>query len=567
MESNLDLTIKKPKLNVESVSSAVFGRKDGDTSLKDSINNIHETLSKLTAHVRKSLIRIKGLESAFENIEEKLVINTEKTSEVEKKIVLNTEKTNEVEKKIVNIEKVVGTTDKPKLEGSGLRDNYNDSLIETNKILVDIQNQLLLQSQQEKTQEKEEKRRESIAESKKKLKKEESALAKTAKGIGKAVGKVTSKILSPIKNIFDKVLDFLLTLVAGIAVNAVFEWLKDEENINKVKGWFSWIKENWQWIAAAVGAIALLPIIGAISGLLSPVGIIVGLLAKAVPLLISVLTNPVFLGVAAGAGLLLGMKAAVDAGKRYGAGGQAHLDAREALRDELNEAGITIKGFGKKEKFYLTGTGRGAGDRGQKSASGGTEEQKALIENYKKRRDALIDNADAMKAEISKERDAVEPVMIERETSQRERQRGASPTKTVEDRQATEKLRNEAESKVRVQFEGNIPSIIEARRMGGPVTAGRPYLVGESGPELFAPNINGSVINNMKTEKIYQMISSDTGGEGSINMIELPPITNEMAPPEVPVPKGEATEVPNFPSANMADPYRILSPRIYGITV
>ena len=61
-------------------------------------------------------------------------------------------------------------------------------------------------------------------------------------------------------------------------------------------------------------------------------------------------------------------------------------------------------------------------------------------------------------------------------------------------------------------------------------------------------------------------ISSDTG-EGNISMIELPPIANEMKPPEVKVPSGELTEVPNFPSANAADPYRILSPRIYGITV
>ena len=106
----------------------------------------------------------------------------------------------------------------------------------------------------------------------------------------------------------------------------------------------------------AVGAIALLPVVGAISGLLGPVGIIVGLLAKAVPLLLTVLTNPIFLGVAAGAGLLLGMKGAVDAGKRYGAGGQAHLDAFEALKDELNEAGINVKGTGKNEKFYLSGT-------------------------------------------------------------------------------------------------------------------------------------------------------------------------------------------------------------------
>ena len=309
-----------------------------------------------------------------------------------------------------------------------------------------------------------------------------------------------------------------------------------------------------------------MPVVGAISGLLGPVGIIVGLLAKAVPLLLTVLTNPIFLGVAAGAGLLLGMKAAVDAGKRYGAGGQAHLDAFDALKDELNEAGITIKGSGKNEKFYLSGTGKGAGDRNQKSASGGTDEQKALIESYKKRRDALIDNKNAMKAEISKERDAVEPIMKEVQRPMRERQRGASATKTVEDRQATEKLRNEAESRVRAQFEGNIQGIIEARRLGGPVSPGKPYLVGEDGPEIVVPKISGTVINNIKTERMYQTISSDMR-EGNISMMELQPITNQLPPPEIPVPQGPATEVPEVSSINLADPYRQLTPMLYGITV
>ena len=466
----------------------------------------------------------------------------------------------------IAINSLVKSKEDQEISGTDNKSEINSTLVETNKILVEIQKQLALDFAMRASEEKEEKNKLQREDSKKKLKAEESALEKTGKKIGKAVGKVTSKILAPVKGIFDKVLDFLVTLGTGIAVNAVFEWLKDEENINKVKGWFSWIKENWQWVAAAVGAIALLPVIGAISGLLGPVGIIVGLLAKAVPLLLTVLTNPIFLGVAAGAGLLLGMKAAVDAGKRYGAGGQAHLDAFEALKDELNEAGINVKGTGKNEKFYLSGTGKGAGDRNQKSASGGTDEQKALIESYKKRRDALIDNKNAMKAEISKKRDAVEPVMIERETSQRERQRGAGATKTVEDRQATEKLRNEAESRVRAQFEGNIQGIIEARRLGGPVSPGKPYLVGEDGPEIVVPKISGTVINNIKTERMYQTISSDMG-EGNISMMELQPITNQLPPPEIPVPSGPATEVPDVSSVNLADPYRQLTPMLYGITV
>ena len=106
--------------------------------------------------------------------------------------------------------------------------------------------------------------------------------------------------------------------------------------------------------------------------------------------------------------------------------------------------------------------------------------------------------------------------------------------------------------------------------MGGPVIAGRPYIVGdEKGldtAEIFFPNINGSIVNNMRTQKIIQTLYSDIG-EGKINMIELPPITNQLPPPEIPVPSGPASEVPDISSINIADPYRILSPSLYGITV
>ena len=37
---------------------------------------------------------------------------------------------------------------------------------------------------------------------------------------------------------------------------------------------------------------------------------------------------------------------------------------------------------------------------------------------------------------------------------------------------------------------------IAPRAMGGPASSGRPYLVGEKGPELFVPGSNGNVIPN-----------------------------------------------------------------------
>ena len=442
-----------------------------------------------------------------------------------------------------------------------------NTLAETNTILVEIQSQLAYDFAMRIAEEKERNKVLKSDKSRRRLALKEGAIESTRK-IGTIVKSATGKILAPVKGVFDKIIEFLSLIATGIAANTTLEWLKNDENIQKLTGWFNFIVEHWKWGLAALGAVAALNLVGPISGLVTVLKVATGLLVGGIKPLLALLVSKAFLaaaGIALGiGGTLFGMKAGIDAGKRYGAGGQAHLDAFDALKDELNKAGITVKGSGKKEKFYLSGTGKGAGDRGQKSASGGTDEQKALIESYKKRRDALIDNKDAMKAEISKQRDAVKAVMIKRKTTQRERQRGAGATKTVEDRQATEKLRNEAESKVRAQFEGNIQGILEARRLGGPVSPGKPYLVGEDGPEIVVPKISGTVINNTKTKKIYETISSKNAGKINFVTMDLPP---QVMKTEKSIPTPPAPPVPNISSTNAADLWRNKTPDIYGIYV
>jgi TP901 family phage tail tape measure protein len=43
-----------------------------------------------------------------------------------------------------------------------------------------------------------------------------------------------------------------------------------------------------------------------------------------------------------------------------------------------------------------------------------------------------------------------------------------------------------------------VETVAEARAMGGPVNSGKPYLVGEKGPELFVPRNNGGIIPNYR---------------------------------------------------------------------
>lgn len=571
MESNLNIkTSNIPKFNVKTVSSAVFGKEEGGSNIKgsfgESIRNIHKKLSELSGHVRKALVRIKALEGKFSEVEPKLVTNIEKTTEIEKKSVVNKD----------NI--------------GGNQDNLSKSLIETNKILVGIQQQLALQSSNEQKEQKTEIQQEKREKSKKRLKAEESALEKTAKGIGKAVGKVTSKILSPIKGLFDQVLDFILTLGAGVAVNAAFEWLSKEENRKKIENAFEYVKEHWKWIAGVAAGIVLFgPAVSLISAIVS----LAGALLTVGGFVASVLGAPAFLtllGVITAAGGIIALSEFI---KNRSAGGSGFRAAIEANNQTLMDAGVGMKSSPLSKEAPLfrenpeggyfnmvkQGVDQRTGQYGNLTTGSinpktgqtyATEQQISAFESWKKRNKILTQEKDAMYAEIDKARDTI---ITERELFTR---RPTSESQVDEFNEEKQKIKLKYQQRYIEKYgdptfggmfnpyENLNP---EARAMGGPVTSGKPYLVGERGPEIFAPNVDGSVINNMRTEKIYQMISSKRRGRGGIDMITLPPITNQMPPPEIPVPQGPATEVPDISSVNMADPYRQITPMLYGITV
>ena len=237
MESNLSIkTTNTPKFNVKTVSSAVFGKEDSaGGGSGESLKNIHKTLSKLSGHIRKSLVRIKALEFNLSKI-------TPKVEETEKKVIVNAEKIT----KIKNIIKTQKSNIGEKLPGSN-KDDLTKSLIETNKILVKIQKELMRSSALRSQGGRGETDREKRSASKAKLNKEESQLEKSSRRIQKSVSEKSNESLAPVKGIFGRIMDFIGTLALGIAANAIFEWLKNPENMEKVKGWFNWIKENWGW--------------------------------------------------------------------------------------------------------------------------------------------------------------------------------------------------------------------------------------------------------------------------------------------------------------------------------
>jgi len=539
VESNLSIkTSNIPKFNVKTVSSAVFGKEEGGSNIGggsgESIRNIHKTLSKLSGHVRKALVRIKALEGKFSEVANKLIVNTEKTTEIEKKSVVSIEK-------IVKIEKIL---EKKKDNIGGNQDNLSKSLIETNKILVGIQQQLALQSSNEQKEQKTEVQQEKREKSKKRLKAEESALEKTAKGIGRAVTKTVKKIISPIGNIFDTILEFITLLGAGIAVNAAFEWFKDPKNREKITKFFNILKQNWKLLRNILLTVVAAGIIIKVVSALTALGGVLAFLA-----------NPVTLAVLAtlvGAMAIPFVMDKINEDERKKLFGEGNMDKGLFVTQAMNNYGRRAS---KKNKDKMTDQ--------EKKEYGMLQNYDKILQNRQTTNQELYaaKKSGASAEKISK----LEEKLSFQDSSIRQFEGGAGGVEiqgqSIGDLfsayKATGILPQTSLSKSGLQY----------REKGGPVTAKTPYLVGEKGPEIFTPNIDGSIVNNMRTEKIYQMISSGRKGRGGINMINLPPITNQMPPPEIPVPQGPATEVPDISSVNMADPYRQITPMLYGITV
>ena len=66
------------------------------------------------------------------------------------------------------------------------------------------------------------------------------------------------------------------------------------------------------------------------------------------------------------------------------------------------------------------------------------------------------------------------------------------------------------------QEEANKPKfglIPEGREKGGPVTSGKPYLVGEKGPEMIIPNSSGQVITNTNLKSLENERNNSMGDE------------------------------------------------------
>ena len=421
--------------------------------------------------------------------------------------------------------------------------SVEQTLVETNRILVEIQKQLSLDFAMRIAEEKEKNASLKEQKSRRKFALKESSI-ESVNRIGNIVKSGADKVLAPVKSAFDKIIEFVSLIGMGIGANAIFNWLSDDGNKKKLMGWFSFIQDHYKWGLAALGAVAALKLVGPISMVVKIVSSAVGLLLKGLPLLKALLINPLFLKamLAIGAGVLLfkGGQILFKEVRKIFTGSDGFSDAHDKLDQKLRDAGLDSKG----QAPVVKGT-RGR-ERQELSA-----EQIQVRDSVFKQREQLKELSASMKDELKTKRSEITG--------------GRKGRSVVSDN--SEALK-QSRMEIIQKYEAKIPSIvgdeIEARRMGGPISSGRPYLVGEEGPELIVPKISGTVINNNKTERIYNTISSKRPRRNNFIPMDLPP---KMINTEKSIPTPAEPPIPKIPSTNIADMWRGKTPELYGIYV
>ena len=425
------------------------------------------------------------------------------------------------------------------------RTKVNESLSEVNNILTDIGSALALDFANRISNEQEEAKDQSAERQKKKVKKEESFLEKTRNKVSEKITSTASAVMKPVQGIFDRLKSFALTVGAGILANAALTWLQDEENQQKLMGIFDVLKEHWKWVLAGIGVFLALPLIGFVGGI---VGTFAGLFPLLSPLLgVMVPLLPILAKAALIAGGLVlagvAVKAAADKVRDEGffgmggTGGREFSEAHDKLNEELAEAGLTRTG-----QLPTNSRGRRTGKM--------TEAQLEV----RKRVMAKKAELDALRDKMREERNAIKPEMSGIKTGGRGA--GSAYSNKADRDKATEQ-----KAEIYQKYVDQIPGIME-RKVGGSMSKGLTYMVGENGPELFQPDIAGTMQHSTRTKELIKTIGSDEGGIEFITM-DLPPI--KAPAPEIPTPSPRSNDVEIIDPVNIGNAYMSKTPEILGM--
>ena len=376
--------------------------------------------------------------------------------------------------------------------------------------------------------------------------KKEKGLEATAKKSNERVGKTAQGIISPVKGVFQRLMDAVTAIGLGIVGSAAFKFLAKPEIFEKISGAFDFIAEHFEWVLGALGAIALIGIIGPIIAVGSAVGAVIGAIAGA-----GVIVAKVALVIG---GIIALIKGATDIFKWFRGdelGDSTISDARKENRETMKQEGV--------EKAHISGI---FGERYRVERDGKsvklkykelTPDEKAIVDQFKKRDQEIKDAADARRKEKSA---ATKRIKNERQKGQPSAKRGRNSGALNAYREETKRLIAEAHAEIDKKYE----EVFIGRKVGG--DASGLTLVGEEGPEIVEFKTAVNVVPAHRTQETLKTLES-SGGTNIIAM-DLPPITAPA--PEVNVGTPASTEVERIPSINPFNTYMIMTPQILKIS-
>ena len=475
-----------------------------------------------------------------------------------------------------------------------------DSLAETNRILVEIQNQLATDFALRIAEEKEGIKKIKTAESKKRFLTKEGAIEKI-KSVGSGLKNQVDKILAPTKSIFQRIIDFFKIILTGIVLNTAFKWLENPDNQKKLGQFFGFLAEHWKWVVATLGTVILVDVIAKL--VIAAQGIMAAFALLSSPIGLTILAAIA----AAGAGSYVEkeqakvdenlLKRRIDQSKSKGKPLTSKQIEKERLLDLQNRTsisqdntdaatqGLSIfiqklfnRGFSKGGLVQRFSTGGTVGGKGSGNvdtvptmlAPGEFVTRTSATRLFKPFLSDINENAGRL---FDQFKQAVigltNNVAIQKETSE-------AFNKILEE------FNKFLDSEIRKKNNGPMGGGNINIRTGTPSKMGTDVMPSSSGSNVNVSNIsinnnispgssmmgNAGVIKPRTTprqEKVYNTISTKPSPRTNIIPINLPPIKSK--PPEISTPTRTATDVPNISSVNIANPYMQLTPELYGIFV
>jgi len=421
----------------------------------------------------------------------------------------------EIDAKKINKDKLLGTKGVQKT---------NALLMESNKILMDIASVISTDFTTRIDGEKQELRDLQSKRQKGEVAEKEGKL----EGKGQSTNKISAaaqKMMQPIMGAFDKIKELVSIIGLGILGSGALEFLKDPANLEKVKGFFDFIAKHWKWVLGGLGVLVALKFVGPIITLVKVVRKAVKILlkfgkfVKNLPKRLRVTRKLIQRAFKKKFGTKVGTKIGTKIGQKV----TKKVATKTATKVAVKSAG---KGLGKSvlKKIPLVGLGLGAAFAIDRLRGG--DWSGALMELGSGAASMIPGVGTAVSV-------ALDAGLI------------AKDVVDAKNQEATE------------------GGEVTARKTGGNISKGKPYLVGEGGPELFKPNISGSLLRAGATAETLKTLAEDESP--NIIQMDLPAI--KSAPPTVPTKSVPANEVELISPVNTLNEYMLVVPDLLGISV